>query len=54
MAKFAYNKTKNSSINPIFFELNGDYYSCIFLKKNINLCFYWKIADKLVVELKKL
>lgn len=54
MAEFAYNNTKNASKNYTFFKLNCNYYSCIFYKKDLNICFQLMTANKLVGELKKL
>ncbi len=54
MAKFAYNNAKNASTSHTPYELNYEYYSRAFYKKNINPCFQSKLADKLVTELQKL
>lgn len=54
IAKFAYNNAKNASNSHTPFELNYDYYSCIFYKKDNDSHFKSKVIDKLANKLKKL
>ena len=54
MAEFAYNNTKNMSTGYILFELNCGYHSWMLYKKDFNLYFQSKSADKLLAELRKL
>ena len=54
MAKFAYNNTKNASTDHTPFELNCEYYLWVSYKKAIDLYFKFKLANKLLAELKKL
>ena len=54
MAKFAYNNAKNTSIDFISFKLNCDYHLRISYKKEVNSYFKSQLADKLLVELRKL
>ena len=49
--KFAYNNAKNTSIGHTLFELNCGYHLCISYKKNIDLPFKSKLADKLLSKL---
>ena len=51
MAKFAYNNAKNASIGHMPFELNCDYYLCVFFKENTNLCSLLKTVNKLSIQL---
>lgn len=50
--KFTYNNTKNASIDHIIFELNCEYYSHIFYKKNLDLCSKLNIAKTIFQTLK--
>ena len=54
MAKFAYNNAKNASIGYMLFELNYNYHSCIFFKKDIDSRLWSKIANKLLAKLQEL
>ena len=54
MTKFAYNNTKNVSINHMFFEFNFSYNIYVFYKKNLHPCFKLKVVDKLASQLKEL
>ncbi len=54
IAKFTYNNVKNANIDYISFELNYGFYFQTFYKKDVNLSFQLKSADKLVNKLKKL
>ena len=54
MAEFAYNNAKNASTGHTSSKLNYSYYLCIFLEEDTNLCFWGKLADKLLVELQDL
>ena len=54
MAKFTYNKTKNTSTSYMTFKLNYDYYLWMLYKDNIDPRSQSKIANKLSAELKEL
>ncbi len=54
MAEFAYNNTKNASIDHISFELNYGYHFKILFKEDIDLCLRSYSANKLAEELKEL
>lgn len=54
IGRFIYNNIKNLSTNYLIFELNCSYYLQLFLKKDINLYYYFKTTDKLVAKLQKL
>ena len=54
MVKFAYNNIKNTNTGHILFELNYKYYSCIFYKKDLDLCSKLKTEEKLSFELQNL
>lgn len=54
IAKFVYNNVKNISISYILFKLNYGYYFWKLYKKDVDFCSKSKIADKLLVKLKKL
>lgn len=51
---FTYNNAKNLNINYLIFELNCIYYSYISYQKNVNSCFEFKSAKKLLTKLKNL
>lgn len=51
MAEFVYNNVKIVSTGHILFELNCGYYPWILYKKDIDLCFWSKTADKLLAKL---
>ena len=50
IAEFAYNNTKNTSTGHTSFELNCRYHFWVFYKKDINLHFKSKSANKLLAE----
>ena len=54
MAKFTYNNTKDTRIEYTLFKLHYRYHSYIFYKKNIDPCFWFKTANKLIKKLKNL
>ncbi len=54
MVKFAYNNAKNTSTGHMPFKLNRGYYLWASYKEDVNPRFQSKLADKLVIELKKL
>ncbi len=54
MTKFAYNNVKNTSTSYMLFELNCGYHPHISYKKDINLYFKLKSANKLSTKLQKL
>lgn len=54
IAKFTYNNTKNANISYTYFKLNFSYYLPIFFKENFNFRFQSKLANKLLIKLKKL
>ena len=54
MAKFEYNNAKIASTGHIPFELNCGYHLCISFKKETNLCFWLKTAEKLLAKLQQL
>ncbi len=54
MAEFAYNNTQNVSTGFTLFELNCGYHSSILYKKDIDLYFKLKSANKLLTKLQKL
>ena len=54
MAKFAYNNTKNISIDHIPFELNCDFYPQAFYKEDVNPRSWSKSADELAINLREL
>lgn len=54
ITKFTYNNFKNINISYIFFKINYKYYFQILYKKDINFNFKFKLANKLLVKLKKL
>ena len=47
IAEFTYNNVKNTSMTYTLFELNFEYYSCIFYKKNVDYCSMSKAVDEL-------
>lgn len=51
MAEFTYNNTKNASSSHTLFELNCNYYFCMFYKEDINSWFKSKLANELFLEL---
>ena len=51
MAEFAYNNTKNVSIDHIFFKLNCGYHPCVSYKKDLDPHSKSKIAEKLSFKL---
>ena len=54
MAEFAYNNANNANLDYIPFELNYSYHLWISYKYNVNPYSKFKLADKLLVELRKL
>ncbi len=54
MAKFAYINTKNDSTSHTPFYLNCRFYFWVSFKKDINLRFRFRLANKLADKLKKL
>lgn len=54
IVKFVYNNTKITSIDYTLFNLNFGYNPQISFEKNVNPCSYKEIADKRVINLKKL
>ena len=54
MTEFTYNNAKNASTGHTPFELNCGYYPWMSYKKDINLHFQSKLADKLSAELREL
>ncbi len=54
MTQFIYNNAKKTSIVYISFELKGRFYLRASYKKDVDLCFQLKSADKLRNKLKKL
>ena len=54
MTKFAYNNTKNASIDHMLFELNCGYHPQMSYKEDINPCSQSKLADELSAELREL
>lgn len=54
MTKFAYNNTKNASINYILFQLNYSFYYQASYKKDVYGHSQLKLADKQITKLKKL
>ncbi len=54
MAEFAYNNTKNTSTSHTPFELNCGFYPRASYKKDVDLHFQSKSADKLAIELRDL
>ena len=54
MAEFAYNNAKNASTGHMPFELNCDYHSRVFFKKDSDPCSQSKIANELSAELREL
>lgn len=52
IAKFAYKDAKNASSGNNLFELNCNYYFQILYKKDIDSCFKFKSANKLLAKLK--
>lgn len=53
MAKFAYNKAKNTSTSQIFFESNCKYHFQILFKKKVDSCSKSKLANKLLSKLRE-
>lgn len=51
MAKFIY---KNVNTNYTSLKLNCSYYLKVLFRININLCFKFKLADKLFIKLQEL
>ena len=51
MSKFAYNNTKNVSTGHPSFELNYDYYLCVFFEEDTNPRSQLNTAHKLLIEL---
>lgn len=54
MAEFAYNNTKNASIDYTSFKLNYGYHPKVFFKENIDPYSRSRSANKLAEELKEL
>ena len=54
MAKFAYNNTKNASIDHMLFELNCGFHPQVSFKDEVDLRPKSCSADELAKELKKL
>lgn len=54
MAEVAYNNTQNVNTGFTLFELNCGYHSSILYKKDIDLYFKLKSANKLLTKLQKL
>ncbi len=54
MAEFAYNNTKNASIDHILFELNYEFYLQVLFKEDIDPCLRSYSTNKLAKELKKM
>ena len=54
IAKFAYNNTKNASINHTPLELNWEFYSQVLFEGDINSRSRSCLANKLADKLKKL
>ncbi len=51
MAEFAYNNTKNASIDHTPFELDYGYYPRVFFEKDVDLCLKSRFVNKLAKEL---
>ncbi len=54
MGEFAYNNTKNASINHILFKFNCGYHPKVFFEEDVDLYSRSRFANKLVEELKEL
>ncbi len=54
MLKLAYNKSKNTSISHILFQLNYKYFLRVFFKNEINPYSRFFSANKLAKKLKKI
>ena len=54
MAEFAYNNIKNVNIGYTLLKLNYSYHLQMLYKKNVDPCFKFKLADKLLAKLKEL
>ena len=53
MAKFIYKNAKNTGFGYTLFKLNCSYHFSISYKKVVNSCSKFKLANKLLAELKK-
>ena len=54
MAEFAYNNTKNASIDQTPFEFNCDYHPRVFFEENVDTCLRSRFANELAEELREL
>ena len=54
MAELAYNNAKNARSGHMPFELNCGYHPRLFYEEDIDICFKFKSADKLLAELREL
>lgn len=54
MAYFAYNNANNANTNHILFEFNCNHHPYTTYRKNVNLYFQSKSANKLAKKLKNL